>query len=280
MKNQTQITETKKILIAILMVIGAVIIFTAPLLHIVFPKKPEYQVNFEDKINKFNKIKDAELCDLKEKQLKGIITPLEYIEQAESFQVDRETQTALLNYQLKNLINDNRIFGFKNMRIFLIGFGIRLPYIFFSTIILFFFLYSRDKLKSNIYLYHSVRILYTISFLISFYMTIWFLLPRDLPVTLYHLLIGTLSVLSTISSILIIKYYYNKKSNFIILAHKVKELIHFITKSRRTTLDLAITASHANPKLKNDISSKLVEYDKELNETMKRIIDEVKEVKN
>lgn len=270
MKNQIQTTEIKKVLIAILIIIGAVTIFIAPLLHIKFPKTPEYLARFKDKINLFEEQKDTELCDLKEKYIQGLITPKEYIEQTEQFQIDRQVKSSLLEYQIENLIDDNRVFGFRNTRIFLIGFGIRLPYILFSTIILFFFLYSRDRLKSNRYLYRSVQILYTISFLISFYMTIWFLLPRDISLTWYHILIGTLSVLSTVFSIFIVKYYFDKKSDFI-LTYKIKELIHFITKSRKTTLDIAIKASEANPNLKKEISNKLFKYDQELNKTMEKV---------
>lgn len=277
MKNQIQTTETKKVLISILITIGAVIIFTAPLLHIKFPKTPEYQARFKDKINLFSEKKDKELCNLKEKYIQGLITPKEYIERTDLLQIDRQVQLGMLEYQLRNLIDENRIFGFRSTRIFLIGFGIRLPYILFSTIILFFFLYSRDRLKNNKYLYRSVQLLYTISFLISFYMTIWFLLPRDMSVTWYHILIGTLSILSTAFSIFIVKYYFNKKSDFI-LTYKVKELIRFITKSRKTTLDIAITASVAHPKLRKDISNKLSKYDDELNETMEKVADELKGV--
>ena len=108
-------------------------------------------------------------------------------------------------------------------------------------------------------------------------MTIWFILPRDLPVHLYHLLIGVLSISSTICSIYLIKYYYNKKSRFL-LGYKIKELIHFIKQSRRTTLDIAIEASTANPKLKKEISNKLAEYDEELNQTMKKVANEVNDL--
>ncbi|WP_271783642.1 hypothetical protein [Aquimarina algiphila] len=270
-------TESKKIFIPILIIVGAVIIFTAPLLHINFPKKQNNQVLFEDKINNFNEVKDDELCNLKQALAQNEITPLEYIEQLESFEISRGVTSDLLDYELDNIIDENRVFGFKSMRLFLIGFGIRLPYIFFSFIILFFFLYSKDKLKADISLYHSVRILYSISFLISFYMTIWFLLPRDLPVTAYHILIGLLAISSTVCSIFLTKYYYNKKSDFL-LSFKVKELIHFITKSRKTTLDIAVKASKADPKLKKDIETKLVKYDEELSETMKKVANTADEV--
>lgn len=262
--------ETKKTFISFIIILGAVIIFTAPLLHITFPKKPGYQVRFEDKIDKFNVDKDAELCNLKEELAQGMIAPRDYIKQVELFLIDREVEATLLDYQLENLIDENRIFGFKNMRIFLIGFGIRLPYLLFSTLIFFFFLYSKDKLKTNIYLYNAVRFLYSISYLISFYMTIWFLLPRDLPVTAYHILIGCLAILSTICSIFLIKYYYSRKTDFL-LSFKVKELVRFITSSRKYVLDFAVKASQANPNLKNDIKTKLGEFDEELTETMIKV---------
>lgn len=273
MKNQIQMTDTKKILTSILIILGAVIIFTAPLLHISFPKTPEYQARFESKIDRFNTTKDAELCVLKEELSLNKISPLDYIEKAELFEINRKVETDLLNYQLDNLIDENRIFGFRSTRILLIGFGIRLPYILFSIIILFFFLYSKEKLRQNLYLYRSVIILYSISFLISFYMIIWFLLPRDLPVTAYHLLIGLLTLLSTTCSIYMIKYYYNRRSNFL-LSFKVKELVHFINKSRSYVLDFAIKASQANPDLKKDIKNKIGKYDEELENTMAKLANQ------
>ncbi|WP_234859286.1 hypothetical protein [Aquimarina aquimarini] len=261
----------KKVFIPIFIVIGAIIIFIAPLLHINFPKKPEAVKLFEKKIDDFNLLEDNKLCQLKGKLEVNKITYLEYIEQRESLDIDRSARTDLLNFQLKQIVNNHRVFGFRTLRVFLIGFGIRLPYILFSFIILFFFLYSRDKLKTNIYLYRSVVILYTISFLISFYMTIWFVLPQDLPVTAYHILIATLTILSSWSSIYLVKYYYDREIVFV-LSLKIKELIHFITTSRRTyVLDFAVKASQANPDLKEDIKLKLGEYDEQLEVTMKKV---------
>lgn len=276
MKNPIQMTETKKTFISFLLILGAVTIFTAPLLHIFFPKKPDYQVNFENKIDKFNENKDLEFCALKESLNQGKISSAEFIKREEQFIIDRAVNQDLLNYQLKNLIDENRIMGWKSIRMFLIGFGIRLPYLFFSSIILIFFFYSKEKLKEHTLLYRATKLLYTMSFLISFYMTIWFILPRDLPKPLYHLLISVLSVASTICAFYCIRYYYNKKSEFL-LAYKIKELIHFITKSRKTTLDIAIKASEPDPDLK-DIANKLGEYDEELEETMSRVFkNKVKE---
>ncbi|WP_281991556.1 hypothetical protein [Aquimarina aggregata] len=270
MKNQIQITETKKIIISFFILVGAVIIFTAPLLHIGFPKTPDYQKRFEDKIDSFNEIKDAELCDLKEALSQKKISPLDYIEEIELFGVNRRVETDLLNYQLDNLIDNNRVFGFRSMRIFLIGFGIRLPYILFSFVILFFFLYSKKKLKTSIYLYRGVVVLYSISFFISFYLIIWFLLPRDLPITAYHFLIGILALLGSILSIYFSKYYFNRRSN-LILSFKIKELLHFINTSRSYVLDFAIKALQANPDLKKDIRNKIGEYDEELEQTMMKV---------
>ncbi|WP_025663254.1 hypothetical protein [Aquimarina megaterium] len=263
-------TDSKRIFLSVFIMIGAVIIFTAPLLHIRFPKKPAYQQKFENKIKKYHVDKDNELCDLKEALSQNKISPLDYIQQLEEFQINKAVKTDILDYQLNNLIDENRIAGFRSMRIFLIGFGIRLPYILFSFIILFFCLYSKEKLKTNVYLHRAVIVLYTISFFISFYLTIWFLLPRDLPITAYHLLIGCLSILSTTLSIYFIKYYYNRGSNFL-LKFKVKELVRFINKSRSYTLDFALKASQANPDLKKDIKNKIGKYDEELEETMLKV---------
>lgn len=277
MKNQIQITETKKIIISLLFVLGAVTIFTAPLLHIFFPKIPDYQARFQKKIKVFDEIMGLEFCDLQEAFAQGEITPIDFIVRREQFEIDREVKRELLNFQLKSLIDKNRVFGWKSTRSFLIGFGIRLPFVLFSVIIFIFFLYSKDRLKEdeNFYLYRAVKILYSMSFLISFYMTIWFILPRDLPKPLYHLLIGVLSISITICAVYGIKYYYNRKSNFVLI-YKIKELIHFITKSRKTTLDMAITASEANPKLQKDIAYKLGQYDNELSATMKKVASEVR----
>lgn len=264
-------TETKKIFIPVLLILGAVIIFTAPLLHIDFPKKQQNQIQFEKKIDAFNASQDNILCDLKYRLETDQISPLEYIEQLEEFQLNRGVASDLLEYNLDNIIDGNRVFGFRSMRIFLIGFGIRLPYILFSAIILFFFLYSKDKLKTNMYLYNAVRFLYSSSFLISFYVTIWFLLPRDLPVTAYHILIGALSILSSACTILLIKYYYKRKTDFL-LSFKIKELVRFIKSSRITyILDFALTATKANPDLKKEIKEKLGEFDEELEETMMKV---------
>ncbi|WP_299242990.1 hypothetical protein [uncultured Aquimarina sp.] len=271
MKNQIQTTETKNLILPIFILLGAVIIFTAPLLHIYFPKKQNNQIEFEAKINDFNEEKDLALCDLKRQFETDQISSYEYINLLEAFQIDKDVENDLLDYELDKIVDNNRVFGFRSLRVFLIGFGIRLPYILFSAIILFFVLYSREKLKKNIYLYNAVRFLYSIAFLISFYMTIWFLLPRDLPVTAYHILIGFLATLSSVCSIFLLKYYYSRKTDFH-LSLKVRELVRFITQLRKTyVLDFAVKATQADPNLKNDIKVKLGEFEEELQETMMKV---------
>lgn len=189
-------------------------IFTAPLVHIYFPKKTDNVENFEKEIKKYQESIALELSDLKNSYSIGKLSASKYISDRESIEQSFKIQSEKLNVELDAIVDSNRVFGFRTLRTFLIGIGIRLPLILYSFIVLFLVLYSKDKLKTNPYLYKAVSLLYTLSFLISFYLVAWFMIPRskgkgDFTNEFYYYLIGAISILATLISIYTVKYFDN-----------------------------------------------------------------------
>lgn len=213
---------------------GAVIIFTAPLVHIYFPKKPDNVKNFENGIKKYEESIVLDLSELKTKYSIGEISASKYISNRELIEQSFKIQSEKLYTELDIIVDSNRVFGFRTLRTFLIGMGIRLPLILYSFIVLFLVLYSKEKLKKNLYLYKAVRLLYTLSFLISFYLVAWFMIPKskgigDFTNEFYYYLIGAISILATFSSIFAVKYFNNIISS---LKSNISQLITLISDIR------------------------------------------------
>jgi len=235
-KNQIQTiaTKSKKNLIIILVILGAVIIFTAPLVHIYFPKKPDNVKNFEKGIKEYEESIALDLSELKTRYSKGELSATKYISDRELIEQSFKIQSKKLDIELDAIVDSNRVFGFNTLRTFLIGIGIRLPLILYSFIVLFLVLYSKEKLKTNPYLYKAVTLLYTLSFLISFYLVAWFMIPKskgkgDFTNEFYYYLIGTISILATFISIFMVKYFDNIISR---LKKNISQLITLISDIR------------------------------------------------
>ncbi len=261
--------EIKKKIAPLFISIGAIVIFIAPLIHIDFPKKTRRIFLIEKSISKEKESFKLEYNNLKEDLKKGVIDHKSYVYRINQLIDCNNVKSIELKKKLENEIDKNRVFGFRSLRVFLIGFGIRLPYLLFSTAILFFYKYSYRKLKRNYYLKISIILLYNISFLISFYMIIWFLIPRkDFSLQFYHLLIIIISILSTIFSIYLIKSMYrsfNKSKN------NIQKLIRFILSNRKEyILDIA-TRVNLNVVEKREIKKKLKNYDEQLFDLLKDV---------
>ncbi len=252
-----------------LLMICTILICIAPFLHIDFPKKEKNVLLIDQKISEYNKVSDNSRKLLRENYENRKITAENYIIQLDKLNLKIDRINRELINERKEIINNNRVFGFKTRRLFLIGFGIRLPYIVFSLAILLLYLYSLDKLNKDINLKKAVQLLYNISFLISFYLVIWFMIPRgDLPKNVYYIIIGVLSILASSLSINLIKHFDNTISLF---KSRIRLLIKFISKKRINYLDLAVQISIIDPKRKKQISDNLKKYDDELLEVLKKV---------
>lgn len=205
----------------ILLIIGVIIIFIAPFIHIEFDKKNKvvdsYKVSLEAKL-----IKPIEksLNQTHVKYEKKEISAEDYINKRNNL----ESKLIQVKKEYKDLVkqkqNENRIFGWLTTRKFLIGFGIRIPYLLFSLIIsyLISIINTRDKFLKNTFVFLQIS-----CYSISAYVIIWcFWYSQDYPISSYRFIILFISCLISISIYYFIKY--TKQS----LQPQIERLKHII----------------------------------------------------
>lgn len=262
-------TGLNQIILLPIIICSMIVINIAPFIHIDFPKKSNEVIRIEQKISDFKSQSNLDLEKIRKQYDIKNITAEKYIEQLDSLTEIHSSTLLSLKSELKTTIDTNRVFGFRSIRTFLIGFGIRLPYLFFSFSILSLFLYSRNKLSQNKNLFIAVKILYNSSFLISFYLLAWFIIPRqDYSPKAYYLMIGLISITSSFISIYLTKHYLDFINR---LKRKIQTLISFIKNNRNKYLELAVEATIADPNNKDKIKRDLQKYDDELFNTLKEI---------
>ncbi|TSE03494.1 hypothetical protein [Aquimarina algiphila] len=193
------------------------------------------------------------LIQLKSEYIKNNISASSYLFELDKLNNSFDQIISCSKENVKIAKNEFKTFGFSSPRVFLIGFGIRFPYLIFSFIILFFSIYYSKSSDSNLYIKNALSFLYTVSFLISFYMIVWFMWTRsqDLPKLTYYILIGVISVLSTFIVICLSKYY---NTSIDILKSKVRLAYSFIINTQqKTVLDFALKAAQESPEKVEEI---------------------------
>jgi len=162
-----------------------------------FDKVPEITKSFKKSIKlKDNALSDKQL-ELRKSYDAGSITATTYISENDVLTSEIESVEKENAIALKKLIDDNRVFGFSTMRRFLIGFGIRLPYLFFSVVILLLSL----QIPKKKYITPALAFLTTTSMFISMYLITWFLWDSDFPKYIYHTAIAVISILLSVAVI-------------------------------------------------------------------------------
>lgn len=161
---------------------GVVLACAAPYIHILYPKKSKQIVVLEKKLEQnliSKEFYDLELSTIKEEQ---------------------------------------KLFGFRDARMFWYAFGLPLTMFFFAVLFMFFTSLVSDPSMNIVGRFSAI-----ILFFIASYHIIWILWPRqDLPKSLYHLSIVLIAALATCISLLLIRYKYGLK-------HKIGKLIRFIS---------------------------------------------------
>ena len=216
------------------LLLGVIILTIAPIVHIYFPTKNKIVEEFKGNLKvEINEIKN-EIELLKNHSIANNILAKDY------FYKYNEIQEKLIQTEKrhKELIHEktevNRIFGWKTKRAFLIGFGIRLPFLLFSLIIsyLIFKINTKDKTLKKAFRFLEVAI-----YSISFYVIIWvFWDAQDYPLKYYWYSIFIFCILSSVICLHFINYHKISKSKLINIIHLLfkgyyedlekKDLIH------------------------------------------------------
>ncbi|WNH09994.1 hypothetical protein [Thalassobellus suaedae] len=199
-KNQIRLSF-KKTLTYIICIIGAVLIFIAPLVHIKFSKTnpvvESYKQELHDNIASIDN-------DLKALRLQYYSGNQEYFTQYDNL-ISKRNATEIANDKLINLkIDENRIFGWKTLRSFLIGFGVRLPYLLIAFLVS--YLITKQKTE-DIYLKHCYNLLQVSLYGISLYLIIWCFWPhQDYNITTYLFAVLALCILVSAMGVCFITY--------------------------------------------------------------------------
>lgn len=198
-------------------------IFIAPIAHIEFPKQNKSITEFKNELNREIEIIDLKLSDVRNKYDNERITAKEFIDKTDELRLQKislSTNNALL---IKEKVDIERVFGWKNLRIFLVGFGIRLPYLLFSVIISFLIFQFNTKNKNLQRVFFLLQIL---CYTISFYVLIWcFWYSQDFPLSTYRIVAFLLAFLLALSSIYGVRYI---SSNTINLKSKIKYVMNLM----------------------------------------------------
>ena len=221
-KNQIEVKNSTYFIV----ILGAILIFIAPLIHINLPEKnatvelfkeknKEVFVNFKKERIKIRKDYDNKLISGDQKI-------------AQDDLLERKEKEFLNSYQkeLSIVKDNNRIFGWLTLRQFLVGFGVRLPYLFFTLLIVYLIqkINTEDKHLKRAFTFMQIAL-----FTISFYLLIWvFWDMQDFPKGYYYATSLFLGFLASIASVSFLKY---RKELEVKLKSAINRLIVFIIKS-------------------------------------------------
>ena len=184
------------------------IIFIAPLVHIDFPRKTASIASYEEDLVREVSVLENDLRELKDQYGGGQIDAVTYIvlseDIREQLRKERQANEALLTAK----IDSERVFGWETPRIFLIGFGIRLPYLLFSVIISLLILRIRTRDR---YLSRAFFFLQVLCYTIALYELVWcFWYSQDYPLETYRVAIIGMCLIIAVFAINLVKYINNR----------------------------------------------------------------------
>ncbi|MDB0610936.1 hypothetical protein PL371_03425 [Tenacibaculum maritimum] len=170
---------------------------------------------------------DKELVSYREKYDNGNISAENYIE-INDILSKRKEEIILRNKKLIKLkVDKERFFGWKTIRKFYVGLGVRLPFLFMSIIISFliFKLETKDK-----YLKRALFFLQTSCYGLSFYYMLWvFWYSQDYSIVAYRWFFIAFSLSSAAATVYFISYRNVFVSN---LETKLKGVVSYILEIR------------------------------------------------
>ncbi len=200
LKNMKHYQKTKtskriknsRVYITALALVGAALLFVAPLLHIYLPKKnpvvEQYKKDLKVKVNKI----DNQIASTKASFNKGEITgDVAYSRIFNELLPLRERQVQRNDDLIKVKTDEERKFGWKTWRAFANGWGQRLPYL---VLILAFSLLFFSRTYTDRYVFWTLIGFQLIGYTVTMYQQVYSFWPgQDLPLKTYRWLIISIS---------------------------------------------------------------------------------------
>jgi len=185
---------------------GVGILFSAPLLNEFWapPKKDKNLMEFDAYLKEVKAIKFQNIDSLRTLAIEENMPLSVYIRLNDSIE-NEYAATRKINWAKRGEIQTrNNVFGFRSMRVFMIGAGTRVVILFLSILVLCTF-FVRDKISKKI-----IKIAALVYIAEGIYLNIWYLLPSDNHTYIYR--IGSI-VLSIVGGLLTYYYLKNRKSS-------------------------------------------------------------------
>jgi len=202
--------------IHIIVILGAIFIFIAPLIHIELPKTNSKVESFKQSYEPLFKEIEFRRKEIRKQYNEGIISGDQKITQDDL--LENEEKEFLVKYEneLTKVKDNSRVFGWLTLRQFFIGFGIRLPYLFFTLLIVYLIykIDTKDKYLNRTFIFLKIAL-----FTISFYLIIWsFWDKQDFPKGYYY---TTALFLGFIASLIVISFLEYRRT----LEMKLKSIV-------------------------------------------------------
>mgnify|MGYP006924537221 CR=1 FL=1 len=249
-KNQTEgTTKFQKIIIFSIILTGALIILVAPLIHMKFPVRNQEIVDYKNSLASKEKKIISKIQTLKTKYQSKEISAENYIIKQEKLAKEIEESINFNKTLLAKKIDSQRLFGWSSTRKFLIGFGIRLPYLILSLIIS--ILVVENK-RSHSGFKNGFFILQISCFAMAFYQLIWcFWSSDDFPMEVYWYAFLIFSIAIAVISSYFFRYYESNIDKII----KLKgDFLDFLVELRNGPIkDLVKVAQKGNITNKNHL---------------------------
>jgi predicted PurR-regulated permease PerM len=208
-----------------MIILGAIPFFIAPFIHIIMPKKSQEVKEYIKYVDNLKDEQKTSLENLKESSLANGISLQKYLNQESKLLNAHSFTNTKVEKKLLKLRQNQMAFGFRTMRVFLIGFGTRIVILFLAIILLFSF-YVQDEGIKKVIRYISY------SFIgVGLYLNIWFLWDgHDYPQSYFYLAIGLMTVIGLITTYLLVTKYESISTK---LKGVINQLIVFIIKSEK-----------------------------------------------
>ena len=218
-KNQTQAIGVFKLLI----IIGAIPFFIAPFIHIIIPKKSLKVKEYIKYIDDVKRAQATSLTNLKKNSLVKKISLQEYLDKESQLLSEFSEINNINEKEYSTLKNNDKVFGFRSLRVFYIGFGTRIVILFLAVLFFISFHINDNGMK-------KVLNYIALSFIgVGIYLNIWFLWDgQDYPQSFYFLAIGLMTIIGIITTYMLVIRHKTLSTKFKTI---INQLIVFIINS-------------------------------------------------
>ncbi len=272
-KNRTEKTIIKsRVVLFIGIFLGALIILVAPLVHIGLDKKNQKVEAYKKQLSRpVNDLQDK-ITALRADYDNGSVSAHDYVVGNDQLLNDLSIIETKNKTLIKAKVNEARVFGWTTTRKFIIGFGVRLPFLIFSIIISILIARERTRDKN---LKKAFFLLQTSCYTISFYVIIWcFWYVQDYPLEVYWYAMLVFCILAGAFTTYSFRYY---ESNLIKIVKLKGAFLNFIVEIRnkhyKPMLRKAMIQGLYDEVYQEEIKQETKEFDNRLRDKAEELIN-------